>query len=494
MCSLLYTDNILAGPKHTSNVLERIRNKLNVTQESNLLVNGLYSGSATLTQATGVDSETTRSIDPYTAAARFLYKNGKIFGSSNSIQTYSIQNLAGSALRDCAVEFMSDSNSLTLKGRRQSSGGFRLAINGFYVSSSNVTAWSTADAAYNYLIITGLSGINSIRFEWQGNYVFENCYVTPSASVWQKSADIVAAVVGDSYTAGANATSSLDSFVHKLGILMGCDVIFPLGYSGTGYAASLTGHVFSGTTVAGCVEVSVTDTTGLAVGQPIMASAGGGESPYIARHTKIVGVVTNESITLDAPATDSITNGSFFAASSALTPTDYYSRVNGTRRLELDFDRMPRYPDIIFFLLGLNDDANGSGYADVVKETYALARKLCPNALIVNLGVPSTPANGGGTGAPNYVSTYSQNNENIIADVVASFNDPLMISIPNCTDQNAGVGVSWFWGDGKTSNTTGHGNTDIYIGSDGTHPNTAGHLFLAQKILFGLNAYLEELG
>jgi hypothetical protein len=64
---------------------------------------------------------------------------------------------------------------------------------------------------------------------------------------------------------------------------------------------------------------------------------------------------------------------------------------------------------------------------------------------------------------------------------VTAFNDPYCKFIPQTTDPSG----SWINGTGRTGATNGTGNADIYIGgvsgTDTTHPNDLGHLYLAYR-------------
>lgn len=44
------------------------------------------------------------------------------------------------------------------------------------------------------------------------------------------------------------------------------------------------------------------------------------------------------------------------------------------------------------------------------------------------------------------------------------------------------IAEGWITGNGKVGATTGNGNADIYISSDGTHPSNAGHEYLAWRL------------
>ena len=477
----------------TSAVTAALKRQSERALTANLITNPVYSGPATVTQASAVSGSTTKFFDPTTYANNMTVKHGITTGSTgNGIAIYSFQDLQGPELMGGIVEFWTDSPAVTFYVKRQSSTGFKLAINDQYVSAAPTT-WSTADSTYNWLVISGLpSGQNKIRLEMNGsNPVFEGTYLTSLYSMWPTEVKILGVIVGDSYTYASGASYEINSWVNRFGILMGIDDLRPLGYPGTGYVASLNGTGFiAGTITNGANVVSVANTSGLSTGQPILANGDGDISSYFPRHTYITNVVTNTSITVSQNATGSGSSVSLFAPNAGVTPTDSF---NGTIRLAFDFSKLPRTPDFIGNALGMNDDGNTPDYQATVQATFALERKLAPQALIVAFGVPSTPNNCNNSGSPNYISSCAQNNENVIASAVAAMNDPLIIYIPNSNAPVGGPGGSIFWGTGYQGHTNGTGNSDLYTWTDGTHPNDAGHLFYAQRFAELLRNALRAL-
>jgi lysophospholipase L1-like esterase len=62
-----------------------------------------------------------------------------------------------------------------------------------------------------------------------------------------------------------------------------------------------------------------------------------------------------------------------------------------------------------------------------------------------------------------------------MSTAMTSFGDPLMFFHSNATNPNGPM----FTGTGFAGATTGSGNCDVYIISDGIHPNDAGHAYMA---------------
>jgi lysophospholipase L1-like esterase len=130
-------------------------------------------------------------------------------------------------------------------------------------------------------------------------------------------------------------------------------------------------------------------------------------------------------------------------------------------------------PDVVVFAHGTNDAVYSA--SDITAEAllnYQAVRSALPNALIIVLG--AWPQNSG----PSFsILTV----ENAISAAVSQFGDDNCLFVPVSTF----AGGSWVFGTGKSGATNGTGNADLYqggtTGSDGVHPNQAGHLYLAQR-------------
>ncbi len=505
MNNLLFSNNLLTGSSTgAESSVAKLRRASEKALINNLLINPVYAGAATVTQAAAVDPSTTvfqQNIN------RCSIKRGGVSVGTTTWNTsgtgvYAFQNLVGTQDFGFAIDFYTDSATVTLKIKRQTSYGFKLAINDAYisVSSSTLVAWSTVDPTYNYVVVAGLTGINKIRLEvavdltTSANPVHCGHYTTAFTSTWPTDYKTFGVVVGDSFTHGSGSNYQVNDYVNQLGILLGLDDLWALGYSGTGYVASLSGQTFTtGAFAAGSTVIPVANTSGLVLNGPVLLNGTGDLSPYFSRHTQITTIVANTSITVSKAALAAGSAVSLYSPNQMLTPTDLWNTSTGQSRLAFDLSRMSYTPDVFFFALGLNDDANATGYQTEMISQWALARSLAPNALIIVIGVPSTAANGSNSGSPNYISAFSQNNENNIKGAFTTWNDPNSLFIADCTSPLGGPGGSRQWGTGNTGATNTTGNNDVYCYTDGTHPSTAGHAYRASWIANSVRAALKTL-
>lgn len=85
----------------------------------------------------------------------------------------------------------------------------------------------------------------------------------------------------------------------------------------------------------------------------------------------------------------------------------------------------------------------------------------------------------------------------------STFNDEYIAIRTALQSDLASVGVyyidiatssAWFDGSGYAGATTGVGNSDIYIGNDGVHPNIAGHNYIKKRLAPKLRAALADDG
>jgi hypothetical protein len=68
--------------------------------------------------------------------------------------------------------------------------------------------------------------------------------------------------------------------------------------------------------------------------------------------------------------------------------------------------------------------------------------------------------------------------EAAVQAAVTQFNDNLTFFCPWSTDPYG----AWVNGTGKVNATNSSGNSDVYVSSDGKHPGTAGHLYIAGRV------------
>lgn len=133
-------------------------------------------------------------------------------------------------------------------------------------------------------------------------------------------------------------------------------------------------------------------------------------------------------------------------------------------------------PDIVVFGYGYNDGASGSGVtpAQAVVNALAawvLARQQAPNALIHVLGPWS--ANKSATASMIAMDAALEAAFLAWADARSSWESPITGSSILRGIKTAGV-EAWTTGSGSVGATTGTGNSDIYTGSDASHPSPSG--------------------
>jgi lysophospholipase L1-like esterase len=152
--------------------------------------------------------------------------------------------------------------------------------------------------------------------------------------------------------------------------------------------------------------------------------------------------------------------------------TGYLQDASGTQttfRQRLP-DAVNARPDILLVVGGHNDASFGVQAFRAEVTAYLRAARALPDLIAVPIIIGGI--NGGnGTAA---LAPF----ETAMAEAVAAFNDPLVFYFPEITNPEG----AWFTGTGSTAALTGSGNCDIYISSDGIHPNDAGHAFLAGRL------------
>jgi hypothetical protein len=149
-----------------------------------------------------------------------------------------------------------------------------------------------------------------------------------------------------------------------------------------------------------------------------------------------------------------------------------YISDNGAARSKLR-DQMPRWAnqapfDLFVFANGYNDASNSAAAitAEVLYDLQ-LCRATYPGIPIVVLGCQA------GAGGPAALQITC---EGAINAAVTAFNDPLCKFAPVSTDA-----PPWYSGTGKVGATTGAGNSDIYVDTDGAHDSLAGSDYKALR-------------
>jgi lysophospholipase L1-like esterase len=140
--------------------------------------------------------------------------------------------------------------------------------------------------------------------------------------------------------------------------------------------------------------------------------------------------------------------------------------------------------DAVIVAGGINDAT--AAYAPQVAANalahFQAIRAAQPHAVILALGAWAG-STGPGTGS-NSVTAVEQS----VQAAASATGDPMCRFVPVSTGARP-----WIFGTGKVGATNGSGNSDIYIGADGTHPPDAGHAYLARRAADAVVATLEAM-
>jgi lysophospholipase L1-like esterase len=146
--------------------------------------------------------------------------------------------------------------------------------------------------------------------------------------------------------------------------------------------------------------------------------------------------------------------------------------ANLTTRQRIVPDIVPFAPDILLITTGFND--RGMDLTALQAEVTTTMRTIrAQSALLYVPVIVCMFAGNHMTGAQPAGAA-----EQAIQAGVAAAADPLIYFIPTINGPNG----PWLTGSGYQGATTGDGNCDIYISTDGTHPNDSGHAYLAGRL------------
>lgn len=153
--------------------------------------------------------------------------------------------------------------------------------------------------------------------------------------------------------------------------------------------------------------------------------------------------------------------------------TGYISTAGGVRpKLR---DMIPLVADqgdmhIIVVSHGYNDSSNtAAAITAEAKLAYAALRKQYPNAIIIVLGCQA------GSGAPTAAQIAT---ENAIKDAVTQTGDKFMRFVPVSTDTPVWLSSA---------------NAALYVSSDNTHPNLAGHEYISFRSAPGIRGAVKDI-
>jgi len=160
---------------------------------------------------------------------------------------------------------------------------------------------------------------------------------------------------------------------------------------------------------------------------------------------------------------------------SGVGGTGYINPGSGGRVKFIDRitnDVINQTPDVVIVAGGLNDTSSTAGDTATAAAAYfAALRSGLPNAQLICMGPMNPTATSSATGA----------HETAIFAAVA----------PYVRGTVAQASAGWITGTGKVGATTGTGNRDLLISSDGTHPSPAGHEMFGARIAEAVRAILR---
>ncbi len=164
-------------------------------------------------------------------------------------------------------------------------------------------------------------------------------------------------------------------------------------------------------------------------------------------------------------------SGNFNLVVSGSGGTGYVATNNGRPNLETraQTDIVDQSPDIVIIAMGINDSLD---ITSAVTNTVDTIQTGLPNATIVLVGSWTAGE-----------ATGQMITNTAIIESVANSKGVYFIN-PTGTANGDG----WVTGTGNDGNLQGDGNADIFVSSDGTHPNDAGHEFHAQRLYNSLLA------
>ena len=158
-------------------------------------------------------------------------------------------------------------------------------------------------------------------------------------------------------------------------------------------------------------------------------------------------------------------SGNFNLVVSGSGGTGYVATNNGRPNLETraQTDIVDQSPDIVIIAMGINDSLD---ITSAVTNTVDTIQTGLPDATIVLVGSWTAGE-----------ATGQMITNTAIIESVANSKGVYFIN-PTGTANADG----WITGTGDDGAPIGDGNADIFVSSDGTHPNDAGHLYLAQRL------------
>lgn len=232
-------------------------------RQANPRTAGLLSAAPTITTATAKDAANTVNFEYNLYPDYFNFLGGSVFlNPANSFaQAYNATDPRstylvsappnglgiGKAQAAYRVKIIVDSVKFSIRVLTNASQGYRLLVDGQYVSLTQ----TLATGSNNYIIFdfsaAGGRAVREIMLETASAVGVRSIHVSPTENlVKPRAAGFRLGVFGDSFTDGIGATFKGDGFAPYLGDLLGVDDLWASGVTGTGWLSkSATNNAYN---------------------------------------------------------------------------------------------------------------------------------------------------------------------------------------------------------------------------------------------------------
>jgi len=174
--------------------------------------------------------------------------------------------------------------------------------------------------------------------------------------------------------------------------------------------------------------------------------------------------------------------------SASAGATGYVATAGGTKLKYRDrlAEVIALAPDIVLIQSSINDAGSEASAVTEAGLCFAALRAGLPAAVLIGTGVLNMHGTNSG---------YDTIGAGVQA-ALAALSGPTAYIANTQSGASTGAGTGsgqWAWGTGNTGATTGTGNADLYCDTDGTHPNAAGHDYLAWRMGMAARAAILAL-
>jgi lysophospholipase L1-like esterase len=340
-------------------------------------------------------------------------------------------------------------------------GSFLVKVNDEYITLT-AQAVPNDGAGYYYYINFASAALRRIEFIGY-NSLFGGVMTAATDSVYPAPVrGPRTIIVGDSFTEGSGvSTSNVNGFVQLFADAMGWDDVWGSGVGATGYLAAPGGKLTFRQRVAADVYAYSPDVVIIAGGRNDTAStaaAVGAEAELLFA-----------DIRSNLPSALLIVTSPFWQAGPQTHDAGLIAMRDAIRTAATN---------------------NGGLFVDL------LEMPVNPELTLGTATLHNSPSAGASTFQTTAASTIMANStiqfpngERYYVKATSGGSTPITVTIdgPLATNHSAGevitqIGNSFWVGTGRVGNTTGFGNGDVYVSSDGTHPTDAGHAAIGYEV------------